>query len=72
MNIIKLYKMIYKTGGMKSIVFTILQSVRVSIFWTKDMKRKNPNRVSRFIGRQIFVIQNSKVFEPKENKYDKI
>jgi len=70
MNTIKreLYNaiMIYKRSpnGLKWVLFYFLQGFRMSIFWTRDMKRKqNVSETARWFARKIMAVQNSRLFK---------
>jgi len=39
-------------------LFLILQKIRLSLFWTKEMKRKKNNKLKNIIGSYILKLQN--------------
>ena len=60
----------YKVSGFKAVIWLILQIIRVSIFWTRDMKRKDTGRIASFFGNKIFQIQDSEyLIKRNENIY---
>ena len=53
-------KTVYRSTGVKGVIFLILQLTRMKIFWTSDMKPKyEVNPIAKFIGRTIGKIQDN-------------
>lgn len=56
-------------GGIKNVTWTFLQQIRMSLFWTGEMKRKqNVGQVRRWLGKKILALQSAEYFFPKTNK----
>ena len=58
---IETIKISYRQTGLKGVIWTALQEIRLSLFWTRDMKRKeNVGQARRWLGRKILDLQNTK------------
>ena len=56
--VIKNIRFIYRRSGVKGVIFTALQLIRMSIFRDSNMKKKNPNRFMAHIGGLLLKTQN--------------